>query len=183
MKKFKHQVLSLILLAATGVALAGCSSEASTAVTTSSSSSAVEKSSKSPTSSSTSSSVNNSSSSASSESIQALDTSITDEITQSTSSSTSQKAEPKTTASSTSSATNTASTDSAAATSAPQPETKATPATQKSGAEKTAVIWGNPKSKIYHVPGQHNYRNPHGNGVQFNSEAEAQAAGYRRSMK
>ena len=43
MKQFKRQALGLILLAATGLALAGCSSEASTEATTASSSTAVSK--------------------------------------------------------------------------------------------------------------------------------------------
>jgi len=42
------------------------------------------------------------------------------------------------------------------------------------------IIKGNKKSRIYHLPGQKDYDNisPR-NVVYFNSEAEAQAAGYR----
>ncbi|BDR57543.1 DNA/RNA non-specific endonuclease [Xylocopilactobacillus apis] len=47
-------------------------------------------------------------------------------------------------------------------------------------------IWGNKRSKVYHVPGQRTYEsgqkqgNPN-NRVWFNSEQEAQNAGYRRA--
>lgn len=36
---------------------------------------------------------------------------------------------------------------------------------------------------IYHVPGQRGYRMNSENAVYFNSEAEAQAAGYRKSLR
>lgn len=47
-------------------------------------------------------------------------------------------------------------------------------------------IWGNRRSKVYHVPGQPNYESGLQNGnsqnqVWFNSEEEAQQAGYRKA--
>lgn len=48
----------------------------------------------------------------------------------------------------------------------------------------TGVIIGNSKSGIYHVPGQRHYNSmSNKNKVYFNSEAEARAAGFRRSMR
>lgn len=44
-------------------------------------------------------------------------------------------------------------------------------------------IVGNKNSKIYHVPGQSGYNMNSSNAVYFNSEAEAQAAGYRKSLR
>lgn len=44
-------------------------------------------------------------------------------------------------------------------------------------------IIGNVNSKIYHVPGQAGYHMNSANAVYFNSEAEAQAAGYRKSKR
>lgn len=44
-------------------------------------------------------------------------------------------------------------------------------------------IIGNSRSKIYHVETQHNYHMSGKNVVTFSSEAEAQAAGYRKSMR
>lgn len=48
---------------------------------------------------------------------------------------------------------------------------------------QTGQIIGNSRSKIYHVETQHNYHMAGKNVVQFNTEAEAQAAGYRKSMR
>lgn len=48
---------------------------------------------------------------------------------------------------------------------------------------QTGLIIGNSRSKIYHVETQHNYHMSGKNVVQFNTEAEAQAAGYRKSMR
>ncbi|MFD1420149.1 sunset domain-containing protein [Lactiplantibacillus songbeiensis] len=45
------------------------------------------------------------------------------------------------------------------------------------------VIIGNKRSKIYHVYSQHNYRMAGKNVETFNTEAEAQAAGYRKSLR
>ncbi len=47
----------------------------------------------------------------------------------------------------------------------------------------TGQIVGNVNSKIYHVPGQAGYRMNSANAVYFNSEAKAQAAGYRKSLR
>lgn len=44
-------------------------------------------------------------------------------------------------------------------------------------------IVGNSRSKIYHVPGQSGYRMNSKNAVYFNSEKEAQAAGYRKALR
>lgn len=49
--------------------------------------------------------------------------------------------------------------------------------------EQNGKIWGNKRSKVYHVPGQATYKqqgNPE-NRVWFNSEQEAQNAGYRKA--
>lgn len=48
---------------------------------------------------------------------------------------------------------------------------------------QTGKIVGNHNSKIYHVPGQAGYRMNFANAVYFNSEAEAKAAGYRKSLR
>ena len=45
------------------------------------------------------------------------------------------------------------------------------------------VIVGNSRTKVYHTPGQQGYRMNSANAVYFNSEAEAQAAGYRKSLR
>lgn len=50
-------------------------------------------------------------------------------------------------------------------------------------ANAQGVIVGNANSMIYHVPGQRGYRMNSANAVYFNSEAEAQAAGYRKSLR
>lgn len=50
-------------------------------------------------------------------------------------------------------------------------------------ANAQGAIVGNSRSKIYHVPGQRGYRMNSENAVYFNSEAEAQAAGYRKSLR
>lgn len=44
-------------------------------------------------------------------------------------------------------------------------------------------IIGNANSKIYHVPGQASYRMSSANAVYFDTEAQAIAAGYRRSKR
>ena len=46
---------------------------------------------------------------------------------------------------------------------------------------ETGKIVGNRNSHIYHVPGQAGYRMNSANAIYFNSEAEAQAAGYRKA--
>ena len=45
------------------------------------------------------------------------------------------------------------------------------------------TIIGNSRSKIYHVPGQAGYHMNSANAVYFNSEADAQAAGYRKALR
>lgn len=50
-------------------------------------------------------------------------------------------------------------------------------------ANAQGAIVGNSRSKIYHVPGQQGYHMNSENAVYFNSEAEAQAAGYRKSLR
>lgn len=50
-------------------------------------------------------------------------------------------------------------------------------------ANAQGTIVGNSRSMIYHVPGQRGYRMNSENAVYFNTEAEAQAAGYRRSLR
>ncbi|WP_076459434.1 sunset domain-containing protein [Limosilactobacillus caccae] len=44
-------------------------------------------------------------------------------------------------------------------------------------------IVGNINSKVYHTPDQQGYHMNPANAVYFNSEAEAQAAGYRKSLR
>lgn len=44
-------------------------------------------------------------------------------------------------------------------------------------------IVGNKNSHIYHVPGQAGYRMNSSNAVYFNTEAQAQAAGYRKALR
>lgn len=48
---------------------------------------------------------------------------------------------------------------------------------------ETGKIIGNRNSHIYHVPGQAGYRMNSANAIYFNSEAEAQAAGYRKAKR
>ena len=50
-------------------------------------------------------------------------------------------------------------------------------------ANAQGTIVGNSRSMIYHVPGQRGYRMNSENAVYFNTEDEAQAAGYRRSLR
>ncbi len=47
----------------------------------------------------------------------------------------------------------------------------------------TGRIVGNRNTKIYHVPGQAGYRMSSKNAVYFSSEAQAQAAGYRKAKR
>ena len=48
---------------------------------------------------------------------------------------------------------------------------------------ETGKIVGNRNSHIYHVPGQAGYRMNSANAIYFNSETEAQAAGYRKAKR
>ncbi len=50
-------------------------------------------------------------------------------------------------------------------------------------ANAQGVIVGNANSMIYHVPGQRGYRMNSSNAVYFNTETEAQAAGYRKAYR
>ncbi|MBF0757903.1 hypothetical protein E4T91_03900 [Ligilactobacillus murinus] len=50
-------------------------------------------------------------------------------------------------------------------------------------ANAQGTIVGNSRSMIYHVPGQRGYRMNSSNAVYFNTEAEAQAAGYRKAYR
>lgn len=45
------------------------------------------------------------------------------------------------------------------------------------------LIVGNARTKIYHTPDQQGYHMNSANAVYFHSEAEAQAAGYRKSLR
>jgi len=48
---------------------------------------------------------------------------------------------------------------------------------------QTGTIVGNTRSRIYHVPGQRGYHISGANQITFTTEAAAQAAGYRRSLR
>lgn len=49
--------------------------------------------------------------------------------------------------------------------------------------DQQGTIVGNSKTMIYHTPEQAGYRMNSANAVYFNSEAEAQAAGYRKVLR
>lgn len=49
--------------------------------------------------------------------------------------------------------------------------------------DQAGMIVGNARSKIYHTPDQQGYHMNSANAVYFNSEAEAQTAGYRKSLR
>lgn len=49
--------------------------------------------------------------------------------------------------------------------------------------DQAGTIVGNSRTMVYHTPDQHSYRMNSGNAVYFNSEAEAQAAGYRKALR
>lgn len=49
--------------------------------------------------------------------------------------------------------------------------------------DQQGTIVGNSRTMVYHTPDQHGYRMSSANAVYFNTEAEAQAAGYRKSEK
>lgn len=49
--------------------------------------------------------------------------------------------------------------------------------------DQQGTIVGNSKTMIYHTPEQAGYRMNSANAVYFNSEAEAQAAGYRKALR
>ncbi|WP_407910915.1 Ada metal-binding domain-containing protein [Lactiplantibacillus brownii] len=170
MHHFKRYTLGLVLLATTGLALAGCSAGTSTTdseAASSKSSSVVSKSSSSASTSATSDTASSSSQAESSSSSQ---------------SETAHTASSQVTTSSSAASHSTSQTESSAKAAAPETSQPA-PAPAKPAAEKNDAIWGNATTKIYHVPGQHSYRVHSGNVVHFDSEAAAVAAGYRRSKK
>lgn len=49
--------------------------------------------------------------------------------------------------------------------------------------DQQGTIVGNSRTMVYHTPDQQGYRMNSANAVYFNSEAEAQAAGYRKSAR
>nr|WP_251951360.1 hypothetical protein [Limosilactobacillus vaginalis] len=49
--------------------------------------------------------------------------------------------------------------------------------------DQQGTIVGNSRTMVYHTPDQQGYRMSSANAVYFNTEAEAQAAGYRKSEK
>lgn len=49
--------------------------------------------------------------------------------------------------------------------------------------DQQGTIVGNSKTKVYHTPGQTGYRMNSANAVYFNTEQEAQAAGYRKALR
>lgn len=49
--------------------------------------------------------------------------------------------------------------------------------------DQQGTIVGNSRTMVYHTPDQHGYRMNSANAVYFKSEADAQAAGYRKSLK
>ncbi len=97
-----------------------------------------------------------------------------------------QKAASEASVSQAAAASSQAAANSAAAASAAQAQAQAaqnqSAATQTYTGESQQII-GNSKSHIYHVPGQAGYYMNSSNAVYFNSEADAQAAGYRKSLR
>ena len=49
--------------------------------------------------------------------------------------------------------------------------------------DQAGTIVGNSRTMVYHTSDQHGYRMNSGNAVYFNSEAEAQVAGYRKALR
>ncbi|MCH4170871.1 MAG: hypothetical protein LKF36_06545 [Lactobacillus sp.] len=70
-----------------------------------------------------------------------------------------------------------------------QAQQTATAATSNTASQRgnmttaTGQIIGNANSKVYHVPGQAGYRMNSANAVIFNSEQDAQNAGYRKALR
>ena len=95
-----------------------------------------------------------------------------------------QKAASEASVSQAAAASSQAAANSAAAASAAQAQAaqNQSAATQTYTGESQQII-GNSKSHIYHVPGQAGYYMNSSNAVYFNSEADAQAAGYRKSLR
>ncbi|MCV2498255.1 Ada metal-binding domain-containing protein [Melissococcus plutonius] len=69
------------------------------------------------------------------------------------------------------------------ATSTAQQATQAVNSTNDVNTGNQQSIIGNSKTKIYHMPGQAGYHMNGNNVVIFHSEQEAQAAGYRKSLR
>lgn len=72
---------------------------------------------------------------------------------------------------------------SAAATQTANNTTNSTTSGQINTNNAQGQIVGNINSKIYHVPGQASYNMNASNAVYFSTEAEAQASGYRKSLR
>lgn len=72
---------------------------------------------------------------------------------------------------------------SAAATQTANNTTNSTTSDQINTNNAQGQIVGNINSKIYHVPGQASYNMNASNAVYFSTEAEAQASGYRKSLR
>ncbi|MDN5951853.1 MAG: DNA-entry nuclease, partial [Loigolactobacillus coryniformis] len=83
----------------------------------------------------------------------------------------------------TSSAASTATSSSDATTTAAAPTTSSSATTGQISTDEQGQIVGNVNSKIYHTPDQAGYNMNAANAVHFNTEAEAQAAGYRKSLR
>lgn len=83
----------------------------------------------------------------------------------------------------TSSAASTATSSSDATTTAAAPTTSSSATTGQISTDEQGQIVGNVNSKIYHTPDQAGYNMNAANAVYFNTEAEAQAAGYRKSLR
>lgn len=60
---------------------------------------------------------------------------------------------------------------------------KTTKKKAKKSSSSRGLIIGNKRSKIYHVPGQAGYHMSSSNIVYFKTEAQAKAAGYRKSLR
>lgn len=77
--------------------------------------------------------------------------------------------------------------DSSASSEEPSSTSSSSSSVENNGDMKTdeanGLIVGNSRSKIYHTPDQQGYHMNSANAVYFNSEAEAQAAGYRKSLR
>ena len=65
----------------------------------------------------------------------------------------------------------------------PQESQSAQVDTESIYTKDSGQIVGNRNSKIYHVPGQAGYHMSGANAIYFNTEEEAIAAGYRKSLR
>lgn len=103
-------------------------------------------------------------------------------------SSTSSSSESESTENSSSKSSNSSSNnDSADSTATSEDDSNSTTTDQSSKGDMTTdqqgTIVGNSKTKVYHTPGQTGYRMNSANAVYFNTEQEAQAAGYRKALR